>query len=72
MLQLRFASFVIFACILILQLSTIECRPRTQKIVIHGHEWTVPDEPGWEEGKMVVQTAINITVSFLYSSSPRS
>ena len=50
MLQVRFLSFLIFNYLLVLQPSTIECRPRTQRIVIHGHEWTVPNEPGWEEG----------------------
>ncbi|CAF2358542.1 unnamed protein product [Rotaria sp. Silwood2] len=33
----------------VFQSTTIECRSLTQKIVIHGHEWTVPNEPGWEE-----------------------
>ncbi|UJR26094.1 hypothetical protein I4U23_007440 [Adineta vaga] len=49
MTQLYFISFLTFVCLLILQPSTIECRPRTQRIVIHGHEWTVPNEPGWED-----------------------
>ncbi len=50
MSQLRFLPFLILICLLILQPSTIECRPRTQRIMIHGHEWTVPNEPGWEDG----------------------
>ncbi|UJR22857.1 hypothetical protein I4U23_025886 [Adineta vaga] len=35
--------------LLLIQLSMIDCRPHTQKIVVHGHEWTVPNESGWEE-----------------------
>lgn len=52
MLQLRFVSFIVFIYILNFQAGLIECRPHTQKIVVHGHEWTVPDEPGWEDGKL--------------------
>lgn len=37
-----------------LQLSTIDCRPHTQKIIVHGHEWTVPNEPGWDKGKLII------------------
>ncbi|CAF0998457.1 unnamed protein product [Didymodactylos carnosus] len=33
-------SFTLFCFVL--------CRPHLQKFVIHGHEWTVPNEPGWE------------------------
>jgi hypothetical protein len=50
MSQLRFLTFLILIYLLILQPSTIECRPHIQKIIIHGHEWTVPNEPGWENG----------------------
>ncbi|CAF1291473.1 unnamed protein product [Rotaria magnacalcarata] len=32
-----------------------ECHPLHKKIVIHGHEWTVPNEPGWEEVLRVVE-----------------
>ncbi|CAF3267558.1 unnamed protein product [Rotaria socialis] len=32
-----------------------ECRPLHKKIVIDGHEWTVPNEPGWEEILQVVE-----------------
>jgi len=53
MLQHRLVPFVIFISLLILHQSTIECRPNTQKIIIDGHEWTVPNEPGWVEGKIV-------------------
>jgi hypothetical protein len=49
MLQLQFVTFVILICFLIFQPSTIQCRPHNRKIIINGHEWTVPDEPGWEE-----------------------
>jgi len=45
-------SFVIFIYFIIFQLSIIESRPHTQKIVVHGHEWTVPNEEGWREGKI--------------------
>ncbi|CAF1271691.1 unnamed protein product [Rotaria sp. Silwood1] len=51
--------FVYFICI---QFSIINCRPHTQKIVVHGHEWTVPNEPGWED---VLQEAEPIRHKFL-------
>jgi hypothetical protein len=40
-------SFVILICFILIT----ESRPHTQRIVVHGHEWTVPNEEGWEEGK---------------------
>ncbi|CAF1349128.1 unnamed protein product [Adineta steineri] len=48
MKQFYFLSFVIFIYLLVLQPSIVECRHRSQRIVIHGHEWTVPNEPGWD------------------------
>ncbi|CAF1549716.1 unnamed protein product [Adineta ricciae] len=57
MAQSSFLSFIVFTCLLVLQPSTIECRPRTQRIVIHGHEWTVPNESGWQD---VLQEAESI------------
>jgi hypothetical protein len=52
MSQFRFLPFFIFIYLLIVQPSTIECRPRTQRIIINGHEWTVPNKPGWEDGNI--------------------
>ncbi|CAF0776847.1 unnamed protein product [Adineta steineri] len=49
MSKFNLISFVICVYFIVLQLTIIECRPRTQKIVVHGHEWTVPNEPGWKE-----------------------
>ena len=43
--------FALLACISILQPSLVECRPRTQRVIVHGHEWTVPAEPGWKDGE---------------------
>jgi hypothetical protein len=51
MSKFNLISIVMFIYLIILQLSNIECRPRTQKILVHGHEWTVPYEPGWEDSK---------------------
>ena len=47
----KLISFALFVSVSILQVSLVECRPRTQRIVVHGHEWTVPNEPGWSDGK---------------------
>lgn len=58
MIQLRFVPFVIFIYLLTFQRFIVECRPRVQRIVIHGHEWTVPNEPGWEDGKIVFEIFI--------------
>ena len=55
MLQSRFALLLVFIYLQILQLHIIECRPRSQKIIIRGHEWTVPDEPGWDDRKIILQ-----------------
>ncbi|CAF0750393.1 unnamed protein product [Rotaria sordida] len=44
----RVPIFIII-CLYVFQPSIFECSPLTQKIVIHGHEWTVPNEPGWED-----------------------
>lgn len=49
-----------FSCLLLLIISflflfqqfPVECNPLSQKIIIHGHHWTVPNEPGWEQGKI--------------------
>jgi hypothetical protein len=49
MFSFNLISFIIFIYFL---LSIIECRPRTQKLLVHGHEWTVPNEEGWQEGKI--------------------
>ncbi|CAF2979528.1 unnamed protein product [Rotaria sp. Silwood2] len=49
MSNINVVSLIIFVCFIILQSSIINCRPHTQKIVVHGHEWTVPNEPGWED-----------------------
>lgn len=54
MLQLRFVSFAILIYLLNLQPYIVEGRPSTQKIIVHGHEWTVPDGPGWDEGEFIV------------------
>ncbi len=59
MLQLRFAPFVLFIYFLTFQRSTVECRPRIQRILVHGHEWTVPDEPGWEDGKILKKNFVH-------------
>ena len=40
--------------LIILEISLVQSYPQTQKIVVHGHEWTVPDEPGWHEGKFAL------------------
>ena len=42
---------LIFSLAFILLPSAVDGRPRTQRIIIHGHEWTVPNEPGWHESK---------------------
>ncbi len=49
MSTLNLISFIIFIYLI---MSITESRPRTQKIVVHGHEWTVPNEEGWEQGKI--------------------
>ena len=53
-----FGLVVIIVGVLLLQLWTIEARPRTQKIVVHGHEWTVPNEPGWEKGEIISSACV--------------
>jgi hypothetical protein len=53
MLQHSLAAFFIFILILVFQQWKVECRPATQKLIIDGHEWTVPNEAGWEDGKLV-------------------
>ena len=55
MFQHRLVPFFIFTLVLVFQQLKVECRPATQKIVIGGHEWTVPNEPGWEDGKIIFQ-----------------
>lgn len=57
MLQRRFVSFIIFVYLLHVQLYAVEGRPQTKKIVVDGHEWTVPDEPGWEDGKFIISSS---------------
>ena len=47
----NFGLLVILIIVLFIAIVRIECRPRTQKILVDGHEWTVPNEPGWEEGE---------------------
>lgn len=53
MIKFYSVSIVILIYLLVLQPSMAECRPRIQRIVIHGHEWTVPNEPGWEDGNII-------------------
>ncbi|CAF2770632.1 unnamed protein product [Rotaria sp. Silwood2] len=62
MSNINVVSLIIFVCFIILQSSIINCRPHTQKIVVHGHEWTVPNEPGWED---VLQEAEPVRHKFL-------
>lgn len=31
----------------VIQQTPTECRRLYQRIVINGHDWTVPNEPGW-------------------------
>jgi hypothetical protein len=66
MSQFRFLLFAIFIYLLIAQPSTIESRPRTQRIIIHGHEWTVPNEPGWEDGNILFVKFSFIIKIFLF------
>ncbi len=74
MLQYRLVPFVIFICVLVLQQSIIECRPNTQQIIIDGHEWTVPNEPGWKEGEIAFEISLRkkTTTFILFISSSRS
>lgn len=51
---------IIVVGILLLQLWTIEGHPRTQRITVHGHEWTVPDEPGWEAGSILFFSSLSL------------
>ena len=60
MLQFRFTLLIIFIYLLILERSAVECRPRIQRILIDGHEWTVPNEPGWEDGKFYFFVLISV------------
>jgi len=62
MSKFNLIAFVIFIYLIINQLSIIECRPHTQKIIIHGHEWTVPNEEGWEEGKSEISDGFNCLI----------
>ncbi len=55
MSQFLSVALLIFIHLLIIQPSTIESRPHTQRIIIRGHEWTVPNEPGWEDGNILFQ-----------------
>ncbi len=52
----------IFIYFIILQLYIVECRPHTQRIIVHGHEWTVPNEVGWEEGKLKLKLLIHFFI----------
>lgn len=45
---------ILFFVLIILEIHVVESFPRTQKIIVQGHEWTVPNEPGWHEGKSFV------------------
>jgi hypothetical protein len=58
MLQHHPVLLFIFILILILQQLKIECRPTAQKHLINGHEWTISDEPGWAEGKLVFKICL--------------
>jgi hypothetical protein len=58
MSKFNLISFVIFLCFILI----IESRPSTQKIVVHGHEWTVPNEQGWEEGKKKMKFEIDLII----------
>lgn len=51
--SVRLTPISIVIVILILPFSLVQCRPHSQRILIHGHEWIVPNEPGWEDGKSI-------------------
>jgi hypothetical protein len=72
MSQFRFITFITLIYLLVLQPSTIECRPRNQRIVIGAHEWTVSDEPGWEEGNIIQIFFQKKKLCILFFSSTRS
>lgn len=65
MSKFNLLSFVIFIYLIISQLSITESRPHTQKIVVHGHEWTVPNEEGWQQGKIKL-LIFNICIFFFF------
>ncbi|CAM4915205.1 unnamed protein product [Rotaria socialis] len=49
MSSINSASLIIFIYCILFQLSFIDCRPHNQRLLVQGHQWTVPDEPGWED-----------------------
>lgn len=49
MSSINLIGSTILISLLIIQLSSIDCRPHTKKIIVHGHEWTVPNEEGWDK-----------------------
>jgi hypothetical protein len=65
---LNFLTLIVFIYILTLQSFTIECRPHTQKIIVHGHEWTVPNEPGWEKGTRILNLSSMLILCFFSST----
>ena len=52
--------FFIFVLALILQQFKTECNPTAQKVTVDTHEWTISDEPGWDDGKILFETCLGI------------
>lgn len=51
MSKYNFIILLLSTLLFVIQFSLSNCRPHhTQKLIVHGHEWTVPNEDGWEEG----------------------
>lgn len=42
-------SYLISVLLLLLSSLVVNSRPTRQRIIISGHTWEVPNEPGWEE-----------------------
>ena len=72
MLQRRFVPLAISVYLLIVQLFNIECRPHIQKVLVQDHEWTVPDEPGWEDSKIILRIFLMKNTLISSNSSSRS
>jgi len=51
MSQHYWLSIYVLIYLFIIQQSPTECRRRFQRIVINGHDWTVPNQPGWDARK---------------------
>ena len=61
MLRSMSLSPLVWMISFLLSMNFVQSRPRMQTIRINGHEWTVPDEPGWGEGEKLTRFLLLLT-----------